>query len=30
MKFIDRFAKDELKVSLADFIPSDFLTSVLP
>jgi len=29
MKFIARFAKDELKVTLADFIPSEFLSKVL-
>jgi hypothetical protein len=30
MKFIDRFVRDELKLTLADFIPSEFLTQVLP
>ena len=30
MKFIDRFVRDELKLSLADFIPSNFLTQILP
>lgn len=29
MKFIARFAKDELQVSLADFLPSEFLSKVL-
>lgn len=29
MKFIERFVKDELKLDLADFISSDFLTKVL-
>lgn len=29
MKFINRFAKDELGLALADFLPSDFLTKVL-
>jgi hypothetical protein len=29
MKFIDRFVRDELKLTLADYIPSDFLTRVL-
>ena len=29
MKFIQRFAKDELKVNLGDFIPSEFLSEVL-
>jgi DNA-directed RNA polymerase subunit F len=30
MKFVDRFVRDELKLNLADFLPSDFLTRVLP
>ena len=30
LKFIDRFLKDELKLNLADFVPSDFLTRILP
>jgi len=30
MTFIDRFVRDELKLTLADFIPSDFLSRVLP
>jgi hypothetical protein len=30
MLFIDRFVRDELKLTLADFIPSDFLSRVLP
>jgi hypothetical protein len=30
MKFVDRFVRDELKLNLADFVPSDFLTRVLP
>ncbi len=30
MKFIQRFAQDELGLVLADFIPSDFLLKVLP
>jgi DNA-directed RNA polymerase subunit F len=29
VKFIARFAKDELRVSLADFLPSEFLSKVL-
>jgi hypothetical protein len=29
MRFIARFVKDELKVELADFIPSEFLSKVL-
>ena len=29
MKFIARFSKDELKIELADFIPSEFLSKVL-
>jgi hypothetical protein len=29
MKFIARFVKDELRVELADFIPSEFLLKVL-
>jgi hypothetical protein len=29
MKFIDRFTRDELGVSLADHIPSEFLSEVL-
>jgi hypothetical protein len=29
MKFIARFVKDELKVELADFLPSEFLSKVL-
>jgi hypothetical protein len=29
MKFIERFTKDELKVALADFIPSEFLARLL-
>ena len=30
MKFIDRFVRDELKLNLAEFLPSDFLAQVLP
>jgi hypothetical protein len=30
MLFTDRFVRDELKLTLADFIPSEFLTRVLP
>lgn len=30
MKFVDRFVRDELKLNLSDFIPSDFLARVLP
>lgn len=30
MRFIDRFVRDELKLTLADFIPSNFLNEVLP
>lgn len=30
MKFIDRFVRDELKLAIADYIPSDFLARVLP
>jgi hypothetical protein len=30
MKFIDRFVKDELALALVDFLPSEFLTKVLP
>ena len=30
MKFIDRFVRDELKLTLADFIPSEFIARVLP
>ncbi|MFZ0201114.1 MAG: hypothetical protein WB523_00455 [Candidatus Sulfotelmatobacter sp.] len=29
MKFIARFAKEELKIELADFLPSEFLSKVL-
>lgn len=29
MKFIDRFAREELGLALADFLPSDFLAKVL-
>lgn len=29
IKFIARFAKDELKLQLADFLPSEFLSKVL-
>lgn len=29
MKFIDRFVRDELKLTLAEYIPSDFLARVL-
>ena len=29
MKFIARFAKDELKIDLLDFLPSEFLSKVL-
>jgi len=29
MKFIARFAKEELKIDLADFLPSEFLSKVL-
>jgi len=29
MKFIQRFTKDELKLQLADFLPSEFLSKVL-
>jgi hypothetical protein len=29
MRFIARFVKDELKVELADFLPSEFLSKVL-
>jgi len=29
MKFIDRFVRDELKVTLSDYIPSNFLEQVL-
>lgn len=29
IKFIERFAKDELKLQLADFLPSEFLSKVL-
>lgn len=29
MKFIDRFVRDELKLTLSDYIPSDFLAQVL-
>lgn len=30
MKFIDRFTRDELGLTLTDFIPSEFLSKVLP
>ena len=30
MKFVERFVRDELKLNLADFVPSEFLTKVLP
>jgi hypothetical protein len=29
MRFIARFGKDELKIDLADFLPSEFLSEVL-
>ena len=29
MKFIERFVRDELKLALADFLPSEFLSRVL-
>lgn len=29
MQFIERFTRDELKLNLADFLPSDFLAKVL-
>lgn len=30
MKFIGRFVRDELKLNLADFIPSEFLSQFVP
>jgi len=30
MKFIERFTRDELGLVLADFLPSEFLSEVLP
>jgi hypothetical protein len=30
MKFVERFVRDELKLDLTEFIPSDFLQRVLP
>jgi hypothetical protein len=29
MKFIDRFVRQELKIELVDFLPSEFLAKVL-